>query len=88
MLLGGIEEQIDNSNKDVGVKKTIAPNTELWLMKLAPSKLLFQSSPFIHFDQTCLFLGHLIKKTFMAFHSIFYIYSRTYPSSSIPLFNT
>jgi hypothetical protein len=37
MLLGGIEEQIDNSNKDVGVKKTIAPNTELWLMKLAPN---------------------------------------------------
>jgi hypothetical protein len=37
MLLGGIEEQIDNSNKDEGAKKKIAPNTELWLMKLAPN---------------------------------------------------
>lgn len=38
MLYGGIEEQIDTSSKDDGLKKKIAPNTDLYLMKLAPSK--------------------------------------------------
>lgn len=41
LLYGGIEEQIDTSSKDDGLKKKIAPNTDLYLMKLAPNECIW-----------------------------------------------